>query len=152
MNLIWVFRLAIAAVLAFTFRKGGEPERLVASVLATTTLVDLVNHAMFGEPAFFAVNPGHLVIDSWAMIALLWIALRANRGWPLLVSAAQIIVVLGHLSKIVELSLVRYGYFAMTQMPLNIQLAALLLGTVAHVRREELVGRYHSWRLDRSAM
>lgn len=149
MILIWLFRLAIAAVLAFTFRKGGEPERLVAAVLAATTLLDVANHAMFGEPVFFAVNPGHVVIDAWAMIALLWIALRANRGWPMLVSAAQIIVVLGHVSKIIELSLVRYGYFAMTQMPLNIQITALLLGTVAHSRREELIGRYHSWRLDR---
>ncbi len=148
--MIWLFRLTIAAVLVFAFRKGGEPERLVAAVLASTTLLDVVNHAMFGEPVFFAVDPGHLVIDSWAMIALLWIALRANRGWPMLVSAAQIIVVLGHVSKIIELSLVRYGYFAMTQMPLNIQLVALLLGTLAHVRREELIGRYHSWRLDRS--
>lgn len=148
--LIWTFRLAIAAVVFFAFRKGGEPERLVAAVLVATTVLDLGNHAMFGEPAFFAVNPGHLVIDVWAMTALMWVALRANRGWPMWVSAAQIIVVLGHMSKIIELSLVRYGYFAMTQMPLNIQAIALLLGTAAHVRREERVGRYHAWRTDRS--
>lgn len=150
MTFIWTFRLAIAAVVALAFRKGGEPEKLAAGVLVATTVLDLGNHAMFGEPAFFAVNPGHLVIDTWAMIALMWIALKANRGWPLWVSAAQIIVVLGHLAKIIELSLVRYGYFAMTQMPLNVQAVALLLGTFAHVRREELIGRYHAWRLDRS--
>lgn len=148
--LIWTFRFAIAAVVIFAFRKGGEPERLVAAVLVATTALDLGNHAMFGETAFFAVDPGHLVIDSWAMTALMWVALRANRGWPMWVSAAQIIVVLGHMSKIIELSLVRYGYFAMTQMPLNIQAIALLLGTVAHMRREERVGRYHAWRTGRS--
>ncbi|MBA4354189.1 MAG: hypothetical protein C0409_05805 [Novosphingobium sp.] len=149
MTLIWTFRLVIAVIVLFAFRKGGEPEKLVAAVLVTTSALDLGNHAMFGEPAFFAVNPGHLVIDTWAMIALMWIALRANRGWPLWVSAAQIIVVLGHLSKIIELSLVRYGYFAMTQMPLNIQAIVLMLGTAAHIRRTELIGHYHSWRLDR---
>lgn len=145
--LIWTLRLIIAAIVVFVFRKGGEPEKLVAIVLVTTTGLDLANHAMFGDPVFFAVNPGHIVIDTWAMIALLWIALRANRGWPLWVSAAQIIVVLGHVSKIIDLSLVRYGYFAMIQMPMNIQVCALLLGTLAHVRREEQIGRYHAWRL-----
>lgn len=150
MILIWSLRLLVAGIIVFAFRKGGEPERLVALVLVATAGIDLINHAVFGETEFFAVDPGHLVIDSWAMIVLLSVALRANRGWPMLVSAAQIIVVLGHLSKIVELSLVRYGYFAMIQMPLIIQAIALLLGTVAHVRREEQVGRYHAWRLNRS--
>jgi len=150
MMLIWTFRLMIAAILVLAFRKGGDPEKLVAAVLASTAALDLVNHAIFGKTAFFSVNPGHVVIDTWAMITLIWVALRANRGWPLWVSAAQIIVVLGHLAKIVDLSLVRYGYFAMTQMPLNIQAIALLLGTVAHMRREVSIGRYHAWRIDRS--
>lgn len=150
MMLIWTLRLTIAAILVLAFRKGGDPEKLVAAVLASTAVLDLGNHAVFGKTAFFSVNPGHVVIDTWAMITLMWVGLRANRGWPLWVSAAQIIVVLGHLAKIVDLSLVRYGYFAMTQMPLNIQAIALLIGTVAHLRREELIGRYHGWRLDRS--
>lgn len=147
MILIWTLRLLAVAIVFATFRKGGEPEKLVAVVLTATTGLDLVNHAMFGDPVFFAVNPGHLVIDIWAMIALLWVALRANRGWPLWVSAAQILVVLGHTSKIIDLSLVRYGYFAMTQLPISIQVCALLLGTLAHMRREVQIGRYHAWRL-----
>lgn len=145
--LIWTLRLIAVAIVLASLRKGGEPEKLVAAVLIATAGLDLVNHAMFGNPVFFAVNPGHLVIDIWAMIALLWVALRANRGWPLWVSAAQIIVVLGHTSKIIDLSLVRFGYFAMTQLPISIQVCALLLGTATHVRREQQIGRYHAWRL-----
>lgn len=150
MMLIWTLRIAIAAIAIFAFRKGGEPERLVAAVLLAAAGLDVFNHILFGEPAFYLVNPGHLVIDVWSMIALMWIALRANRAWPMWVSAAQIIVVLGHVSKIVELSLVRYGYYAMTQVPLNVQAAALLIGTIAHMRRQERIGNYNAWRLDRS--
>ncbi|KPF92121.1 hypothetical protein IP81_08835 [Novosphingobium sp. AAP83] len=150
MMLIWTLRFAVAAIVIFALRKGGEPERLVAGVLLATAVLDVFNHAMFGEPVFFLVNPGHLVIDVWSMIVLMWIALRANRGWPMWVSAAQIIVVLGHSSKIIELSLVRYGYFAMTQMPLTVQAVALFLGTFAHLRRQERIGNYNAWRLDRS--
>lgn len=148
--LIWTLRIAIAAIAIFAFRKGGEPERLVAAVLLASAGLDVINHILFGEPAFYLVNPGHLVIDVWSMIALMWVALRANRAWPMWVSAAQIIVVLGHVSKIVELSLVRYGYYAMTQVPLNVQAAALLIGTIAHMRRQERIGNYNAWRLDRS--
>lgn len=145
--MFWIIRLAILMVLVFAVRKGGEPERLVTAVFATSFALDGINHAVFGEPAFYAVNPGHLVIDSWAAIAFLWIALRANRGWPMWVCAAQIIVVLGHLAKVIDLSLVRFGYFAMTTLPINVQAMALFLGTAAHVRREERIGQYHGWRL-----
>lgn len=150
MMFIWTLRIAIAAIAIFAFRKGGEPERLVAAVLLAAAGLDVFNHILFGEPAFFLVNPGHLVIDAWSMIALMWVALRANRAWPMWVSAAQIIVVLGHVSKIIELSLVRFGYYAMTQVPLNVQAAALLIGTIAHMRRQERIGNYNAWRLDQS--
>ncbi|WP_372730649.1 hypothetical protein [Novosphingobium sp.] len=150
MILIWTLRIAIAAIAILAFRKGGEPERLVAAVLISAAILDVFNHTLFGQPVFFLVNPGHFVIDVWSMVALMWVALRANRAWPMWVSAAQIIVVLGHVSKIVELSLVRYGYYAMTQVPLNVQAVALLAGTVAHVRRQERIGQYNAWRLDQS--
>jgi len=151
--LIWLYRVAITAVLAFALRKGEEPERLVSGVIIATAALDVLNHATFGDPAFFAINPGHLVIDMWALACLLWVALRANRGWPLWACSAQIIVVLAHTSKLIDLSLVRYGYFAMTQLPVTIQAVALLVGTRAHLLRRERIGQYHAWRPDpRSAL
>lgn len=147
MLMILAFRIAFFAILLFALYKGGEPERLVVAILVAATALDAVNHAVFVSPAFFAVNPGHLVLDCWTLVALLWIALRANRGWPLWACSAQIIVVIAHISKLTDLSLVRYGYFAMSQLPISIQAAALLLGTSAHVRRTERIGRYHAWRL-----
>lgn len=131
----------------FALRKGEEPERLVASILITATLLDIGNHALLGNPEFFSLNPGHLVIDVWTLIALMWVSLRANRGWPMWVTSAQLIVIMAHAAKLIDLSLVRYGYFAMTQLPVSIQIAGLLAGTIAHTRRTERVGRYHAWRL-----
>lgn len=146
MVLIWLYRAAIVAILAFALRKGEEPERLVSGIIIATATADAINHAMFGDPAFFALNPGHLVIDGWALLGMLWVALRANRGWPLWACSAQIIVVLAHTSKLIDLSLVRYGYFAMTQLPVAIQTAALFAGTRAHLRRKRHIGPYHAWR------
>lgn len=147
MHLIWMYRFLVFAVLLFALRKGEEPERLVSSIMIAAVVLDIVNHLIFGNPTFYAVNPGHIVIDTWALTAMLWVALRANRGWPMWVCAAQIIVVLSHLAKLTELSLVRFGYYAMAELPLPIQATALLLGTIAHSRRSERIGRYHAWRL-----
>lgn len=147
MHLIWAYRLLVIAVLLFALRKGEEPERLISMIIILAIAMDVVNHSIFGDPTFFAVNPGHIVIDTWSLLAMLWIALRANRGWPMWVCSAQIIVVLSHVAKLTELSLVRFGYYAMAQLPLPIQVTALLLGTIAHTRRSERIGRYHAWRL-----
>lgn len=137
----------MVATTLFAARKGGEPERLVAIVLLTTFLLDVVNHALFGDPAWFMVNPGHVVIDTWAFLTLLWVALYANRGWPLWVSASQVLVILAHIAKLSEVDMVRRAYWTMTQMPFVFQLAVLAIGTMAHVRRQRRIGRYHAWRL-----
>lgn len=133
--------------LLFALRRGEQPERLVAVLLVTGVLVDRLNHALFGEPAWFTINPGHLVIDFWSFVALLWVALRANRGWPLWVCALQVIVLLGHIAKLWDLNVVRRAYWVMTQLPLFLQMLAVVIGTRAHTRRARRIGWYHSWRL-----
>jgi len=143
---LWLPRIVMFATVLFAARKGDEPERLVASILLATFGLDVANHALFGDPAWFAVNPGHLVIDAWAFITLLWVALRANRGWPLWITASQVLVVLGHVAKLWDMGMVRRAYWAMTQVPFTFQLVVLLVGTIAHEQRARRIGRYHSWR------
>jgi hypothetical protein len=147
MMLNMVPRLLLMVVVLFAFRKGEEPERLVGVILLAAFLLDLGNHAVFGDPAWFAINPGHVVIDTWTFASLLWVALRANRGWPLWASAAQVIVIMAHIAKLWDPGIVRKAYWAMTQMPLILQLVILALGTLAHVARARRIGWYHSWRL-----
>lgn len=144
---LWLPRILLAFAVVFAARKGGEPEQSVAAILLATFALDVANHAIFGDPAWFAVNPGHLVIDLWAFIILLWVAVRANRAWPLAVSAAQALVVLGHVAKLWELAMVRKAYWVMTQVPFSLQLLVLIFGTAAHMQRSRRLGDYHGWRL-----
>ncbi|GHC94112.1 hypothetical protein [Novosphingobium pokkalii] len=144
---LWLPRILLAFAVVFAARKGGEPEQSVAAILLATFALDVANHAIFGDPAWFAVNPGHLVIDLWAFIVLLWVAVRANRAWPLAVSAAQALVVLGHVAKLWELAMVRKAYWVMTQVPFSLQLLVLIFGTAAHMQRSRRLGDYHGWRL-----
>ena len=147
MDWLWLLRAVLIATALFAARKGDEPERLVATVLVSTFLLDVCNHLLFGDPAWYTVNPGHLVIDTWAFVSLLWVALYANRGWPLWISASQVLVVIAHAAKMWEVDMVRRAYWTMTQMPFLFQIVVLAIGTGAHMERKRRIGRYHAWRL-----
>ena len=137
--------LLVAAVVAV--REGGAPERIGAVIIAAWILSDWIYHVLFGPSGFERVDPVHVVLDGAELVAIMWLALRANRMWPLWAAAAQLICVVGHLAVMIEPDGVRRAYWAMTQLPQYIQLVALLLGVAAHAHRQRRVGRYRSWRL-----
>ena len=136
--------LLVAAVVAV--REGGAPERIGAVIIAAWILSDWIYHVLFGPSGFERVDPVHVVLDGAELVAIMWLALRANRMWPLWAAAAQLICVSGHLAAFVDPGM-RRAYWAMTQLPQYIQIVTLMLGALAHARRERRVGRYRSWRL-----
>jgi len=139
-----IMLVMIAVVVAY--RRGGPPERLAATIIVAWVIVDVTYHMLFGQSGFDAVDPVHVVLDGAELVAIMWLALRANRMWPLWAAAAQLICVTSHLVLFVELGGMRRAYWAMTQLPPLIQFTALLLGAVAHARRFDRIGPYRSWR------
>jgi hypothetical protein len=141
-----VLALAVLAAVAFlAVARGGPPERLAAAIIVCWIMADLTYHLVFGPSGFRRVDPVHLVLDGGELVAIVWLALRANRMWPLWAAAAQLICVSGHLALFVEPGMTQ-AYWAMTQLPQYIQLVALLCGAVAHARRYQRIGPYRSWR------
>lgn len=141
---ISIMLIMIAVLVAY--RRGGPPERMAATIIVTWMVTDVTYHLMFGKSGFDSVDPVHVVLDGTALVALVWLALRANRMWPLWAAAAQLMCVTGHLVAFVEPGGMRRAYWAMTQLPPYIQLFALVLGAVAHAKRFERIGPYRSWR------
>ena len=146
--------MAIEVILALTLffaagfvavARGGPPERLAAVIIICWIIADVSYHLVFGPSGFARVDPVHLVLDGGELIAIVWLALRANRMWPLWAAAAQLICVSGHVALFMEPGM-RRAYWAMTQLPPYIQVTALFLGAVAHARRFERIGPYRSWR------
>ncbi len=146
MLFVWISRLLLGLAILFAARKGDEPEQLVAIIFVATCIFDVANHLVFGAPTWFEVNPGHFVIDLWAFLTLTWVALQANRGWPLLTSATQLLVVIAHFAKLFEIDQARRTYWVMTVVPPQAQLIVLMIGTFAHVMRQRRIGRYAAWR------
>jgi hypothetical protein len=128
------------------YGRGGAPERLAATIIVAWMVSDVSYHLVFGPSGFDVVDPVHLVIDGGELVAIMWLALRANRMWPLWAAAAQLICVAGHLAAFVDVAGMKRAYWAMTQLPAYIQLIALVCGALAHARRFERIGPYRSWR------
>jgi hypothetical protein len=147
MALYGILALTMVFVAAYVaVARGGPPERLAAGIIVCWIMADAAYHLAFGPSGFARVDPVHLVLDGVELVAIVWLALRANRMWPMWAAAAQLICVSGHMALFIEPGMQR-AYWAMTQLPQYIQLTALVLGAVAHARRFERIGPYRSWRL-----
>ncbi len=140
--------MVLAAGTLTALARGGPPEKLAAAIIVSGVMAGAAYHLGFGPSGFAHVDPVHLILDGIELVAIMGLALRANRMWPLWAAAAQLICVSGHVAMFTVPGMQR-AYWAMTQLPQYIQLLALVLGAVAHARRSDRIGPYRSWRLSR---
>jgi len=143
-----LFAIIVAAtflVVAFAAARGDAPEKLCAAIIAAEALIDLVLQFTIGPRSFVEFYLSRLLLDLFAASALIAVAMRANRLYPLAIAAAQLVAVIGSISALVARDGWSQAFWAMTQLPVVLQLALLLGGTVMHRYRLSRVGPYNSW-------
>ena len=84
-------------------------------------------------------------IDALTLVGLTTVSLQANRMWPLVVAALQLLVMFAHVSVLVSVG-GKQVYWGMMAAAQYMQLLAIGLGITAHHFRERRTGRYRSWR------
>ena len=135
-------QIALLFILAaFSFAKGGRPEKAVATVMVSMFLLDFPNHALFGYGSYSSVNIGHLVIDTAALIALVVIALKVDRFWTLWVASAQLISVVSHVLRLMAVDMNPFIYAVMNRWPFVVMLMLLAYGTLSHALRRSRAQR-----------
>lgn len=141
------FQLIILLVLAFLgFWKGGGPERAVAGVMVGILVCDRIYHLIFGNfSTVVSIDYGHALIDLVAMVALVLIALRANRMYTLWIAALQLIAFNAHLARELAEGMSPIAYLILYIGPSYFQLLAQAGGLWAHRRRVARYGPYKSW-------
>lgn len=126
--------------------KGGGPEKAVASTLAAMWLVDQLFHGMFtylGVPLL--ISAGHLAIDIAATISFVWIALAANRVYPLWIAGLQLISTIAHVVRALFPAISQSALAVLMITPSYFEILAFCVGLWCHLRRQRAMGRYRSW-------
>lgn len=124
-------------VLCWTYAmlKGGQPERIGATLLAVGSLVTVaVVPSWAGHVG--PVEVGILVVDMACLAGFAALALRADRFWPIWVSALVGVGVLGHLARWYDGPEISTRVYAMSLAIWSYPMLALIaIGTLNHQRR-----------------
>jgi hypothetical protein len=97
-------------------------------------------------PRYHSFDPYRFAIDACAWLGFLLVALRAQRFWPLWVSAFQTTSLVAHVAKLLDISIHPVAYLTMqvgSSYPLLIILA---IATYLHQKRLCENGSDPSWR------
>lgn len=136
----------VLALLAW--RYGGWPERWSTWTMLAMVVADRIYHAFDGPvPAYERVDLWHMSLDVGALVSLVLLAVWANRLYPLVVAALQIISTLTHLARgSLQDGFTPLAYAILNVAPSYFQLLACAVGLALHVRRRARIGPYPDWR------
>ncbi|WP_271078265.1 hypothetical protein [Aurantiacibacter sp. MUD61] len=140
--IVWVI---VASVTLFAVMRGDQPERLCAAIIAFGVLADAIFLAIFGPRGFHDFDVSRIGIDLLQTIGFFWIALRANRTYPLFIVAAQLVAIIGSMAAALVPDGMSVAFWAMTQAPLFLEILLLGGGTIAHAARVSRIGPYNAW-------
>jgi hypothetical protein len=128
----------------YAYRRGGAPEWIGAAILAVGSFLSFAALSS-GATIYRSVEVGVFVVDVAALIAFLALALRAQRLWPLWVTAFQLIGIAGHAVRMADPHLMPWGYAFALRFWAYPMLLLLVLGTWNHQRRKARFGADKSW-------
>lgn len=126
--------------------RGAGPERVSTGVFVGMLIVDRLYHAFVTPSTSFSrVDVVHFAIDAIATLVLLLVALKANRLYPIWLTALQLAATLSHLFRAANPSLQGGAYSIFIIAPSYLQIPSLAIALLLHMRRERKYGPYPSW-------
>jgi len=139
-----VFYAILALCCVYAALKGGKPEQVGAGIFVLSSVASTI---VASSPAirFGSVEIGVFLVDTAMLLALTALALRAERLWPLWVTALQAVEVAGHAVKLIDSNVIRLAYAFILALWAYPMLLLLVLGTWNHQRRVARFGADRSW-------
>jgi hypothetical protein len=124
--------------------RGAAPERIGAAIILVGSALSTA--AMSGPTNRYAsVEIGAFLVDVAALVAFLFLSMRAERFWPLCVTALQVIGTAGHAVKLLDPEVIRTAYAFVMAVWSYPMWFLILLGTWNHQRRLAKYGVDKSW-------
>ncbi|MEP9404453.1 hypothetical protein [Sphingomonas sp. VNH70] len=139
---LYLILLALAA--GYAWRRGGAPERLVASLIVAAVVASAIALG-FSTRVFGSKEVGLFVVDLVLCVAVVLVALHAERFWPLWLSALLILSVLLQLAIWYAPYYYRAIYLILHALSAYPTLMLLAAGTARHRRRLMQHGLDPAW-------
>jgi hypothetical protein len=119
--------------------RGGSSEKAAAALLLSAAVLSWVvmdhGKANFSKPEW-----GLFVVDFALAIALITLSLRADRYWPMWLSALQIVSLLMHPAFGISQNRMAFAYAIASIFWSYPMMLILILGTIRHSQRNQKVG------------
>jgi hypothetical protein len=147
---ILFFNALLAGSCGYALARGGPPERIVGAALLTAYAATLASYSDLAS-RFYTVERGVFAVDLLLLIVLVAVALRADRGWPLVLAGLQLDGVGAHLLKLLDVQMIRVAYALMIAAGSYPMVILLAIGTWRHRQRLEMRRCDRAWRIRSNA-
>lgn len=142
-NTLVYFALLFGCCL-YTVLRGGPPERIGAAILTVGSILTFVTLSSTAQ-IYRSLEVGVFLVDVATLLAFLALALRANRLWPLCITALQLVGTAGHAVKLVDPQVLPFAYAIALRFWGWPMMLMLVLGTWSHQKRLARYGADRSW-------
>jgi hypothetical protein len=139
------FAAAFVACLIFVFSAGGRPERAAILAQLIALLLSLSAISFRAIPAR-GLPVGLALVDFALALALCFLALRANRIWPIVLAGMQVATIFAHLAKLLSFPMPAAGYVIFVQFWAWPMLIVTAVGTYKHGSRTRRLGQERDWK------
>ena len=146
-NRVSIQRTLVVLLFLFSWVRGSGPERASSAILLAMVAVHVVIYDIIGLTSdYSAFDLPIFAVDAIGLAALLAVALKANRFYPLVLAAAQLVAFSSHLVRAMVEPVSSLAFYLLYAMPFWFQIFILAIGVVRHVNRAALLGEYRDWR------
>lgn len=145
MATVFTFQILHALCCAYAVIWGGRPERVAGILLFTAALATVLVEVPFRYLNYRDMEAATLLIDASLLVALAALALKANRYWPLWITALHANAVATHLVKFVNPTLLPTVYHVAASTMAIPMAVILVVATARHQARMKRIGTDAPW-------
>jgi hypothetical protein len=107
----YIFITLLVITCGYALWRGRKYEQLSALVFIAATVATVLARTS-GPERYIALERSDLVIDTLVLVAMVAIALRSDRFWPLWIAGLQLTISMSHVLKAIQPDLLPLAYAA----------------------------------------
>lgn len=141
----FVYWILLAAMLSYSWLRGGPPEQLAACAWAIASLLSTAA-VLLHLGGYETLQFGVFSVDVVLLVFLVCLSLKADRVWPLWITGFHLVGVMTHVAKALESDLHPWAYAVGQAGGGYLIMGTITAGAARHARRTRRNGPERSWR------